>query len=76
MCSIRPLMLDERPKVIVQYFRDGKEVGKDLPVVKSEGGGAIPMLVAARLGPGEYEVRVTATQGSGAARESAWIHVD
>ncbi|HEY3743412.1 MAG TPA: VWA domain-containing protein [Bryobacteraceae bacterium] len=67
----------ERPKVVVQYFRDGRLVGNDAPAVPADDGqGRIPMLSAAKLTPGDYEVRATVTQGAKASRETAWIRVD
>ena len=66
----------DKPKVVVQYFRDGRQVGQGSPAFRDDGSGTIPMLAAAKLAPGEYEVRVTATQGGRASRETAWIRVE
>ena len=65
----------DRATVLIQYFREGRQVAQDAPAV-AEGAGSIPMFTAAKLAPGEYEVRITATQGKKSAQETAWLRVE
>ena len=65
----------DRATVLIQYFRDGRQVAQDAPAVE-EGAGSIPMFTAAKLAPGEYEVRITAMQGKKSAQETAWLRVE
>ncbi len=62
------------PKVLVQYLRDGKEIGRYTPEINDaskDAAGAIPLVAAARLEPGQYDVTVTAVQGTKSTRQSA-----
>ena len=65
----------DRATVLIQYFRDGRQVAQDAPAVE-EGTGSIPMFTAAKLAPGEYEVRITAMQGKKSAQETTWLRVE
>jgi VWFA-related protein len=63
----------EKPKVVVDFFRDGKQIGRQVPPVddsNKDGNGGYPMLASAKLDPGQYEVRVTVLQGKEAAQQS------
>lgn len=69
----------EKPKIVVQYFRDGTEIGRQTPEVadaSKDASGAIPMIASAKLEPGQYEVRVTVMQGKDAAQQSASFSIE
>jgi len=69
----------DEPKVVVQYFRDGLEIGRQTPEIndsEKDPSGAIPMLATAKLEPGQYEVRVTVVQGKDTAQQNALFAID
>ncbi len=69
----------EKPKVVVDFFRDGKQIGRQVPPVEEsskDANGGYPMLASAKLDPGQYEVRVTVLQGKEAAQQSVSFAVN
>jgi hypothetical protein len=62
---------DEKPRIGVRFLLDGKVIASrtvDLP--PPDPSGAIPMTVGAIAQAGNYELRVTALQGAGSAKQS------
>jgi hypothetical protein len=51
-----------------QFIRDGVPGAKQTPALPAaDESGAFPMMISAKLEPGEYEARVTVRQGAAAA---------
>lgn len=48
-----------KPELILQFLKDGKEVGRATPDIRSADGIAIPYLAALKLPAGQYEVVAT-----------------
>jgi hypothetical protein len=66
----------DKPVVKVEYFRDGKLAGDQTPEVAQPSGDGSPMLVAAKLPPGTYDVRITAVQGKLVARQETVLTIE
>jgi VWFA-related protein len=69
----------EKPKLVVQYLKDGKEIGRQMPEINDsakDASGAVPMVTTAALDPGSYEVRVTLLQGKEAAQQAATFTIE
>ncbi len=69
----------EKPKVVIQFLRDGKEIGRQMPEVEDsqkDAKGGVPMMLSAKLDPGQYEVRVTLVQGKDAAQQSTTFSIE
>lgn len=65
------------PAVVVEFFQDGKLAARDTPqVVRAAGSTAIPMMIAPKLPPGNYDIRITAVDGKLAARQNIAIIVE
>jgi hypothetical protein len=55
----------DKPKASVEFLRNGTAVARQAPQLAApDPNGCVPMLVEAKLEPGEYEVRVAFTQGN------------
>ncbi len=55
----------DKPNASVEFLRDGAPVARQAPQLATpDANGGVPMLVEAKLEPGEYEVRVALTQGN------------
>ena len=72
-----PQITDESPKVMLQMFRDGKEVArKPLDLPKPDANGSIPMLVQLSPDPGQCDILVTAKQGMLVAESSLSVKIE
>lgn len=70
---------EEKSRLVVQYFRDGVEIGRQTPELndsQKDASGGIPMLASAKLEPGQYEVRVTVIQGKATAQQNAQFAIE
>ena len=55
----------DKPSALVEFLRNGSPVARQAPQLAAPGAdGGVPMLVEAKLEPGEYEVRVALTQSN------------
>ena len=65
--------------MVIQFLRDGKEIGRQMPEVEDsqkDAKGGVPMMLSAKLDPGQYEVRVTLVQGKDAAQQSTTFTIE
>ena len=61
----------ENPEIVVQLLQDGKAIARQVSALpEPDAAGAIPMTIAAITKPGNYELKITARQGTGTAEAS------
>jgi hypothetical protein len=73
---VYPNPLDEKPRVTVAVFRDGKEVLRSTPDVGSiDEVNSFPMIESAKLPAGDYVARVTVEQTGRVISQSTSIRV-
>ncbi len=77
---VYPSASDPEPaRVLVQYLRDGKEIGRSMPEVNAKSkdeSGAVPLVASAKLDPGQYDVTVTVVQGKNTAQQATSFTVE
>ncbi len=61
-----------KPKVTIQFFRDGAAVAETEPNLSApDAANSIPVIASAKLPPGDYQARVTVEQGGKETRRQA-----
>ena len=67
----------DQPKVTLQLYRDGKEVArKPLALAKPQADGSIPMMVQLSPDTGQFDIRITAQQGTLVAESTRSLKIE
>src|SRR5215469_10927333 len=70
-------LVAEKPRLTVQFLRDGKEVSRStLDTGSPDEVHSLEILVSGGLPPGDYVARITVEQGGCASQESAALRVN
>ena len=62
---------NEKPEIVVEFLLDGKTIARQPAALpEPDAAGAIPMTIAAIAIPGNYELKITARQGTDSSTQS------